>query len=628
MKQKLTDSVDLEKSRQRGQPLRADLSNREQNTENYNSPINEHVNRDAHDQAETGNPAAPSMSHSKYALIQNLTALYGEGGATYLATRLMAIAMGELMSAPARAQHKPNLLSANDRMLICYGDSIRDEPASPLAALKRFAGAHLDNVISTIHVLPFFPSSSDDGFAVVDYQAVRPDLGDWSDINALSENFDLMFDLVINHCSRENLWFADFIGGREPGRDYFHEMSSMIGLEDVVRPRNSPLLTDVHTYQGVKRVWTTFSDDQIDLNFANPDVLCEFVHVLFSYIAQGARFIRLDAIAFLWKELGTSSINLEQTHSVVRVLRALIDEMQTQTLLLTETNVPHEENISYFGAQDEAHLVYQFSLAPLLLYSYLFNNGQYLGLWAQQIASPPKGSSFVNFIASHDGIGLRPLEGLVPDCDIQKLTDKVHERGGYAAMRSGADGKDTVYELNIALFSAFGGAAEDIPAYVAAHQLMMSFQGVPALYINALVGGLNDLQGVESTGRTRSINRGYWHLDPLLSTLNDDSSSQSVIFKELCRNLQLRGAQSAFAPSARQQVLAYSNTHLWLKREADDQRLFVVASFSSEKLDTSLPDEGAANGSALDILTDETVELSQTIVLAPYQVRWLSVGVT
>ena len=216
-----------------------------------------------------------------------------------------------------------------------------------------------------------------------------------------------------------------------------------------VRPRNSPLLTHVHTYQGIKRVWTTFSDDQIDLNFANPEVLCEFVHILFSYIAQGARFIRLDAIAFLWKELSTSSINLEQTHCVVRVLRALIDEMQTRTLLLTETNLPHNENVSYFGSRDEAHLVYQFSLAPLILYSYLFNDGQYLGQWAEQLEPPPAGCSFVNFIASHDGIGLRPLEGLVPASDIQRLTDAAHKRGGFAAMRSADDGTETVYELNM-----------------------------------------------------------------------------------------------------------------------------------------------------------------------------------
>ena len=577
--------------------------------------------------ATKGSDATHQMSQSEYALVQNLTVLYGEGGASYLAKRMMAIAMGELMARPAEhADPKP--LSAADRMLICYGDSVRDEPGMPLSALRQFATQYLQNSISTIHILPFFPSSSDDGFAVIDYQTVRRDLGDWSDINALSADFDLMFDLVINHCSRENLWFADFVGGREPGCDYFHEMPSMVGLESVVRPRNSPLLTHVHTYQGIKRVWTTFSDDQIDLNFANPEVLCEFVHILFSYIAQGARFIRLDAIAFLWKELSTSSINLEQTHCVVRVLRALIDEMQTQTLLLTETNLPHNENVSYFGSRDEAHLVYQFSLAPLILYSYLFNDGQYLGQWAEQLEPPPAGCSFVNFIASHDGIGLRPLEGLVPASDIQRLTDAAHERGGFAAMRSADDGTETVYELNIALFSAFGGTAKNIPAYLGAHQLMLAFQGIPALYLNAFVGGLNDLQGVESTGRTRSINRGHWQLDDLKTILATETNEQSIIFAELNRSLEIRGSQSAFAPSAQQEILAYTKDSLWLKRENTDQVILVIASFSEAPIETELPRQDAAYESAIDLLSEDAVVLTKAVPMAPYQVRWLSIAKT
>lgn len=577
--------------------------------------------------ATKGSDATHQMSQSEYALVQNLTVLYGEGGASYLAKRMMAIAMGELMARPAEhADPKP--LSAADRMLICYGDSVRDEPGMPLSALRQFATQYLQNSISTIHVLPFFPSSSDDGFAVIDYQTVRRDLGDWSDINALSADFDLMFDLVINHCSRENLWFADFVGGREPGCDYFHEMPSMVGLESVVRPRNSPLLTHVHTYQGIKRVWTTFSDDQIDLNFANPEVLCEFVHILFSYIAQGARFIRLDAIAFLWKELSTSSINLEQTHCVVRVLRALIDEMQTRTLLLTETNLPHNENVSYFGSRDEAHLVYQFSLAPLILYSYLFNDGQYLGQWAEQLEPPPAGCSFVNFIASHDGIGLRPLEGLVPASDIQRLTDAAHERGGFAAMRSADDGTETVYELNIALFSAFGGTAKNIPAYLGAHQLMLAFQGIPALYLNAFVGGLNDLQGVESTGRTRSINRGHWQLDDLKTILATETNEQSIIFAELNRSLEIRGSQSAFAPSAQQEILAYTEDSLWLKRENTDQIILVIASFSEAPVETELPRQDTAYEHATDLLSEDAVVLTKAVPMAPYQVRWLSIAKT
>ena len=571
---------------------------------------------------------ALTMTQSEYMLLQNLVMLYGEGRANHLAKHLLAIARDELDDAPVAIKQKTNLFSAEDRLLIAYGDSIRDEPNTPLSALERFAIERLDGSISGIHILPFFPSSSDDGFAVIDYNSVREDLGGWEDINALSKHFDLMFDLVINHCSRENLWFADFIGGKEPGRFYFHEMPSMMGLENVVRPRNSPLLTQVHTYEGIKKVWTTFSDDQVDLNFANPDVLCEFVRVLFSYIAKGARFIRLDAIAFLWKELGTSSINLEQTHAVVRVLRALTDELQTQTILLTETNVPHQENISYFGSQDEAHLIYQFSLAPLLLYSYLFNNGQYLGLWAQRLGEPPFGCNFVNFIASHDGIGLRPLEGLVPNTEIQKLTDKIHQRGGYAALRSNADGEDSVYELNIALFSAFGGRLENVPAYLAAHQLMMALQGVPAIYVNALVGGLNDLDGVESSGRTRSINRGHWRLDSLEEALNQENGHQSIIFNELCRDLRLRGAQSAFSPLATQRVVSYDENHLCFERQSDSQRILVIASFSDEPTECSLSSQRESTHTALDILTEETFKLSKPVALAPYQVRWFSMKAT
>ena len=562
------------------------------------------------------------MSESEYALVQNLTTLYGEGQASYLAKRLMSIAMGEMLNARQPLPNKTPELTASDRMLICYGDSVRDTPNQPLNALKRFADQHLQTAISAIHILPFFPSSSDDGFAVIDYETVRSDLGDWSDIEKLADNFDLMFDLVINHCSRENLWFADFIGGRSPGCNYFHQMESAIGLDQVVRPRNSPLLTHVHTYQGIKRVWTTFSDDQVDLNFSNPEVLCAFIHILFSYIVKGARFVRLDAIAFLWKEINTTCINLEQTHCVVRILRALIEAMGTNTQLLTETNIPHKENVSYFGSQDEAHLIYQFSLAPLLLYSYLFNDGQHLGRWVEALAPAPTDCNFVNFIASHDGIGLRPLEGLVPESDIQRLTDKVHERGGYAAMRSGGNGEEKVYELNIALFSAFGGTHTDIPAYVAAHQLMMAFQGLPALYINALVGGSNDHQGVESSGRTRSINRGHWQLETLSDQLASPSDPQAIIFNALCHSLSVRGEQPAFAPSAQQTAIHCSEQHLCLLRQCDSQSIYVLASFSAQVSEYSLNLEALA----VDLLTKQKLDLSEAISLDPYQVRWLALA--
>ncbi|MFK7916285.1 MAG: sugar phosphorylase [Pseudomonadales bacterium] len=569
----------------------------------------------------------------EYQLRVALADLYGAGSAEVLARRLLQMVRA---AAPANGvREAAGALSERDQLLITYGDTVQDAGKRPLAALKQFADEHLTPAISAVHVLPFFPFSSDDGFAVIDYTEVRPDLGEWGDINALSERFELMFDLVINHCSREHLWFADFVGDRAPGRDYFITMDDQpdADLSAVVRPRNTPLLSSVRTYAGERQVWTTFSDDQVDLNFANPDVLCRFVEILLLYVQQGARLVRLDAIAFLWKRVGTRCSSLAETHTVVRILRMLLDACHANVRLLTETNVPHAENISYFGNRDEAQLVYQFSLAPLLLYSYLFNDGTDLGRWAQALTPPPEGCSYLNFIASHDGIGMRPLEGLVSEARTAALIELVRERGGFVSLRQLPDGTERVYEINSALFSAFGGQETDIPAYVGAHQLLLGFQGVPALYLNALVGTNNDIAGVERTGRTRSINRGQWQLDQLRAELGDGASSHGRIYGQLMHALAVRRQQPAFSPEAGQRVLASEPGALILLREsntAHGQRILVVASFLHEQQTIAWPTLDTVDSAGFqmpaavaDLLTGQQVSSSRAITLAAYQVLWL-----
>jgi glycosidase len=437
----------------------------------------------------------------------------------------------------------------------------------------------------------------------------------------------LMVDLVINHCSREHIWFTDYITNAAPGKDYFHEQTPDPGLSQVLRPRNSPLLTEVHTREGVKRVWTTFSEDQVDLNFANPDVLMEFARILFFYARNGARYIRLDAIAYLWKRIGTTCMSLPETHMVVRILRGLIDVQGMPLTLITETNVPHEENVSYFGEGNEAHWVYQFSLAPLLLYSYLLGDARALVAWTEGLTPAPSGCSYFNFIASHDGVGLRPLEGLLEDSEIEQLIDVVHQRGGFASMRSTPSGEERVYELNIALFSAFGGNAGDIDAYVAAHQLLIAYQGVPGLYLNALLGSMNDVKQMEITGRTRSINRGSWSAEELAERLADPESLNARIFDRLSQSLKIRADQRAFAPTARQRFVEGGKDHLMFLRSDEKQRLLIVASFSVEPQKIDWP-SGLAMSSAMakDLLTNVPHAVDQPLSLAPHQVLWLELG--
>ncbi|MCB1120747.1 MAG: alpha-amylase, partial [Verrucomicrobiae bacterium] len=313
------------------------------------------------------------------------------------------------------------LWNERDVVLITYGDSIRKEGEAPLQTLRTFCNRRLKGAIKVVHILPFYPWSSDDGFSVKDYRAVDPELGDWKDVDAFSDDFNLMFDLVANHCSSKSGWFKEYVGGILPFNTYFKEGSPEDDLSDVIRPRTSPLLTKFETRDGPRYVWTTFSADQVDLNWENPDVFFEFLDILLFYISQGARIIRLDAIAFLWKTVGTSCLHLTETHEIVKLYRDILGILAPHVILLTETNVPHEENISYFGQGDEAHMVYQFSLPPLLLHGLLTENPKPLKSWAESLGDIPSGCTFFNFTSSHDGIGVRPLQGLLPDKELDKL---------------------------------------------------------------------------------------------------------------------------------------------------------------------------------------------------------------
>jgi sucrose phosphorylase len=479
--------------------------------------------------------------------------------------------------------------------------------------------------------LPFFPYSSDDGFSVIDYRQVNPDWGEWRDIGALHQDFDLMFDLVINHCSRENLWFIDFVSNREPYTDYFIEVDPQQDVSAVTRPRNTPLLTPVYTHRGRRHVWATFSEDQIDLNFANPKVLLEFIQIFLFYIEQGARFIRLDAIAFLWKEISTCCLHLPQTHQVVKLLRDIVDLCAPEVVLITETNVPVVENLSYFGQSDEAHMVYQFGLPPLVLHALNRGNADFLSQWAADIPPLPEGCTYLNFTASHDGIGVRPVEGILPEREVQDLIDCMHRFGGFVSTKANTDGSESPYEINISLFDACMGTRRGVDHYqvqrfLCAQSIMLAMQGIPAVYIHSLTATPNDLVHVEQTGRTRSINRKLWQLEELNVLLNNSVTPQAEVFNELRRLIAVRRRQSAFHPNARQRVIRINSDVFIVQRSHSEQTLFAIANVTERILKLPLAALGFLPPGCRDLIQPESEPLQEQLELAPYQVVWLSMA--
>ncbi|MEW8312884.1 MAG: sugar phosphorylase [Candidatus Thiodiazotropha taylori] len=565
-------------------------------------------------------------------LLGHLSLLYGEQQAATLLPKLHELIGRHIEVRQGKRLEIPRW-DEKDSVLIGYGDSIQYPGMTPLASLKQFLDRRLNGVFSMVHVLPFFPYSSDDGFSVSDFRSVNPELGDWQDIRELGENFSLLFDLVLNHMSREHLWFVNFVHDEEPGRDYVVQVSPDENLSMVVRPRSTPLLSRVRTPRGMLDVWATFSNDQIDLNYANPEVLLEFIDILLDYIRRGARAVRLDAVAFLWKEIGTSCIHLPQTHEVIKLFRTLLDVLEPGAILLTETNVPHQENISYFDQGDEANMVYQFSLPPLILHAIMCQTTEFLVPWARSLEQEtlPEGCTYLNFTASHDGVGLRPLEDLVPDEDLDELLDMMRRRGGYVSMRATTEGRDRPYELNISYFDAF--AAEDdevdpwhIARYMLSQTLPLSFRGIPAVYINALGATPNDPLGVERTGMTRSINRRKWDGAELERLIDLPLTDAGQVFPEYIRRLRIRSGIKAFHPDAPQRVLDMPDGILALERTSLDggQRVYAIHNMTGDLRSVDISALGGASRRWFDALHQVVPDMDgDGVRFRPYQTVWL-----
>lgn len=535
-------------------------------------------------------------------------------------------------------QGKTSRWDQSTAVLITYGDMVTRSGERPLQTLKTCLDAHVEGLLDTVHILPFTPYSSDDGFSVIDYRAVDPALGRWSDIEDIAGSYHLMADLVLNHVSSKSQMFRSYITGVAPERDYFIEADPESDLSSVVRPRSSPLLTAVDTRRGRRHVWTTFSDDQVDLNFANPDVLFEFLDIIFWYVAHGMQVMRLDAIAYLWKTPGTSCIHLPETHEVVKLLRDVLDMVAPHVVLLTETNVPHEENLSYFGRGDEAHMVYQFSLPPLLLHGLLTGQAGPLADWAGTQPPLPHGCTTLNFTASHDGIGVRPLEGLVEDAEVARLAEHIGGVHGRISMRRMPSGEERPYELNTTYFDALGepGAphptARHIARFLCSQAVMLALKGVPGVYFNSLFASRNDRAGARRTGRARTLNRRKWEMDDLEARLTDKQSHIRKVYTAYRHLLQTRRKHPAFHPDGFQKIIHPAPSVLAIERTAPagDQVILTLHNLGAEPVEFGV--QGTAHGLSgkvpcLDLLSGtHKGGVEGRFQLRPYEVCWLTLS--
>lgn len=567
-------------------------------------------------------------------LIGSLDFIYPDIDTAYLAGQLIKT-MGLDKQCGQPGDHQNNW-DETDILLITYADSILNHhkpDEKPLQTLYRFLKEKMQDNVSSVHILPFFPYSSDDGFSVMDYLAVNESYGEWEDIKRISSEFKFMSDLVINHMSARSRWFDNFKKRIDPGKDYFFEANPDADVDAVVRPRTSPLLNPVQTEDGERYVWCTFSEDQVDLNFKNPQVLLEFVNIIRHYMDNGVEIFRLDAVAFLWKEIGTPCIHLQQTHEIIKLLRLLIAHYNPQAVIITETNVPNRENLTYFGNANEAHVIYNFSLPPLLIYTLISGNCRHLKTWLMSMPPAQMGTTYLNFIASHDGVGLRPTDGLLEEDEKNQMIGTMQQFGGRVAYRR-AEGIDKPYEMNISLYDALKGTIDHGPdkwqlqRFVCAHAIMLALEGIPAFYIHSLLGTENDYTRMENTGRNRSINRSQWDITQLEEQLENKFSHHSKVFNQLGQLIAIRKKQTAFHPNATQFTLhlGLKIFGFWRQSMRRDQSIFCIFNISSETQQVALSDINLIGTDHwTDLISGMAVEdQTGTLTLSPYQSLWLS----
>ena len=511
-----------------------------------------------------------------------------------------------------------------DVVLITYADQFSAKGEKALPVFTRFYNEWLARTFSHVHLLPFYPWSSDDGFSVIDYHNVAPETGTWQDVAELKQSASLMFDFVCNHMSAKSEWFANYLAQKPGFEDFFISVDPETDLSAVTRPRALPLLTPFKLHDGsVRHLWTTFSDDQVDLNFASPQVLIAMVDVLLHYLVEGARYIRLDAVGFMWKIPGTSCIHLEQTHCLIQLFRAITESVAPGTVIITETNVPHKDNISYFGdGENEAQMVYQFSLPPLVLHAVHRQDVNALCQWAGSLALPSTKTTWFNFLASHDGIGLNPLRGILPETEILSLVEKLQQEGALVNWKNNPDGTRSPYEINVTYLDALSAQnssdEERISRFILAHAVLLSFPGVPAVYIQSILGSRNDYEGVERLGYNRAINRKKYTAGQVDIELNNKQSIRHKIYSRLSELIAIRRGESAFHPDAQAIFESLDEQILKIVRVAENgERITALFNFSNNVHTVY----GEAL-SGMELLSGQAVSGTE-LTLNPWQVMWI-----
>ncbi len=526
-----------------------------------------------------------------------------------------------------------HLWDSSSVVLITYPDSIYSSDKPSLNILYDLIISYIGNLSSIVHILPFLYSTSDGGFAVSSHTTIDKSFGDWEDLKKISKKRKLMGDIVLNHISSRHQWVEDFVKDKEPGSKYILSPSKKDNWENVFRPRNTSLFKTIQTIHGPRDVWTTFGPDQIDVNWAEPNLLLEYLKLIALYIENGISWLRLDAVGFIWKRSGGRCINDKKAHKIIKIIRIMLNNLLKDGVLVTETNVPEKDNLSYLITADEANIAYNFPLPPLILEAIISQKTDLLNKWLKAWKRLPRNTALLNFTSCHDGVGLIPLKGLMSDVRIKNLLSECEKRGGLISHRTLPEGEEEPYELNISWWSAMKSKSNErnslqTDRFILSQLFVMALPGIPAFYLQALLACENDLETFKKTGQRRDINRKKFDAYDLFNNLNNPKSFASKNLKFLQFAMKTRSQLKAFHPSSQMRHISVSCSGIVaICRGEREDRVWVIHNFTSKLYRFSLEELGIRvnhndNIEWKDYLSEKIINASN-VEINPYSVVWI-----
>ena len=427
------------------------------------------------------------------------------------------------------------MILRNQPQLIAYPDRMGDNIADLHGVLTK----HFSRCFGGVHLLPPFPSNADGGFSPLTHREIDARYGDWDDFEAMAAEYDMCLDLVLNHIADESPEFQDYLAKGKDSRyaELFVDVDALgeITPDDLakihIRKEKEPFREVVLADGSKRRVWCTFTEKQVDLNY-DAEVTYDFMEEnLRVMTGHGVKLFRLDAFGYTTKKIGTSCFLVEpDVYDILGWFHRAANSMGAEVLPEVHDHSSYQFAIGMRGMRP-----YGFALPPLLLYSLLDANSVYLKNWLRVC---PRNQ--ITVLDTHDGICIPDVEGILPAEQIQAVIDNVSQRSGDPILRRSAANVHSVgaiYQLTCTFYDAL---KQNDDAYIAARAIQLFAPGIPQVYYVGLLAGTNDDELMDRTGELRDINRGYFSLDDV------DACVEKPVVRRLMQLLEFRKSHPAF----------------------------------------------------------------------------------